>query len=137
MIRKKTAKFVDDIKNFWYKYSTISGLSIWIGDMVTPDNKQDLLNSASEKVKYIQKKWWSGFMTEKEKYNQSIKIWAEVKKTIEWEMKELFLPENHVFNFIDSGARWNRWNITQLCWMKWLVASTTGATIELPIKVYS
>jgi len=131
---EKTAKFVDDIKNFWYKYSTISGLSIWIGDMVTPDNKQDLLNSASEKVKYIQKKWWSGFMTEKEKYNQSIKIWAEVKKTIEWEMKELFLPENHVFNFIDSGARWNRWNITQLCWMKWLVASTTGATIELPIK---
>lgn len=129
-----TAKFVDQIKNFWYKYSTISWLSISIDDMQIPENKKELLSQAWEKVKYIQKKWWLGFMTEDEKYNQSIKIWAEVKKTIEWELKELFLPSNHIFNFIDSWARWNRWNITQLCWMKGLVASTTGKTIELPIK---
>jgi DNA-directed RNA polymerase subunit beta' len=73
-------------------------------------------------------------MTEEDKYNQSIKIWADVKKVIEWKLKELFLSSNHVFNFIDSWARWNRWNITQLCWMKGLVAGTTGKTIELPIK---
>jgi DNA-directed RNA polymerase subunit beta' len=129
-----TAQFVDDIKNFGYKYSTLSGLSISIDDMVMPDNKKELLAEGSRKVKYIQKKWWLGFMTESEKYNQSIKIWAEVKKVIEWEMKELFNSKNHVFNFIDSGARWNWWNITQLCWMKGLVASTSGKTIELPIK---
>jgi hypothetical protein len=41
-------------------------------------------------------------MTEDEKYNQSIKIWADVKKVIESELKELFLPSNHIFNFIDS-----------------------------------
>ena len=129
-----TAKFVDDIKNFWFKYSTLSGLSISIDDMVMPVNKKELLAQWWEKVKYIQKKWWLGFLTEDEKYNQSIKIWAEVKKTIEWEMKELFDSKNHVFNFIDSWARWNWWNITQLCWMKGLVASTSGKTIELPIK---
>ena len=49
-------------------------------------------------------------------------------------MKELFLPNNHIFNFIDSGARGNWGNVTQLCGMKGLVASTSGATIELPIK---
>ena len=129
-----TAKFVNDIMNFWFKYSTLSGLSISIDDMVMPDNKKELLNAWWEKVKYIQKKCWAGFLTDDEKYNQSIKIWAEVKKTIEWEMKELFDDKNHVFNFIDSGARWNWWNITQLCWMKGLVASTSGKTIELPIK---
>ena len=129
-----TAKFVDDIKNFWFKYSTLSGLSISIDDMVMPDNKKELLFQWWEKVKYIQKKWWLGFLTQDEKYNQSIKIRAEVKKVIEWEMKELFNSKNHVFNFIDSWARWNWWNITQLCWMKGLVASTSGKTIELPIK---
>ena len=129
-----TAKFVNDIMNFGFKYSTISWLSICIDDMVIPDNKKKLLEEWSEKVKYIQKKWWLGFLTEKEKYNQSIKVWADVKKEIESEMKELFGPKNHVFNFIDSWARWNWWNITQLCWMKGLVASTSGATIELPIK---
>ena len=129
-----TATFVDQIKNFWYKYSTISGLSISKEDMVLPGNKKELLDEAGEKVKYIQKKHWDGFMTQEEKYAQSIVIWADVKKVIETEMKEWFDPKNHVYNFIDSWARWNWWNITQLCWMKGLVASTSWKTIELPIK---
>jgi DNA-directed RNA polymerase subunit beta' len=102
--------------------------------MVTPSKKKELLEEAGDKVKYIQKKHWLGFLTEQEKYQQSIAIWAEVKKVIEVEMKELFLPNNHIFNFIDSGARGNWGNVTQLCGMKGLVASTSGATIELPIK---
>jgi len=130
----ETALFVDKIKNFGYKYATLSGLSISQEDMVVPDNKQELLDAASEKVKYIQKKHWSGFMTEGEKFLQSVTIWAEVKKVIEQEMKDLFDNSNHIYNFIDSGARGNWGNITQLCGMKGLVASTSGKTIELPIK---
>ncbi len=129
-----TAKFVDQIKNFWFKYSTISGLSIWKNDMIVPDSKQALLDAAAEKVKFIQKNHWIGFLTETEKYKQSIVIWADVKKVIESEMKELFDEKNHIYNFIDSGSRGNWGNITQLCGMKGLVASTSGATIELPIK---
>jgi DNA-directed RNA polymerase beta' subunit len=51
--------------------------------MVLPKNKEELLEEASNKVKYIQKRHWIGFMTEEEKYSQSIAIWAEVKKVIE------------------------------------------------------
>lgn len=131
---EETAIFVDNIKTFWYKYSTISWLSISKDDMIVPENKETLLKEANEKVKDIQKKHYNWFLTDDEKYNQSIKVWADVKKVIEAELKELFTAENHMFNFIDSWARWNWWNITQLCWMKWLVASTTGKTIELPIK---
>jgi DNA-directed RNA polymerase subunit beta' len=129
-----TSEFVNNIKNFWYKYSTISGLSISVFDMVSPENKKVLLKEAEEKVKFIQKKHWLGFLTDDEKYLQSISIWADVKKVIENEMKWLFGKNNHIFNFIDSWARWNWWNLTQLCWMKWLVASTSWKTIELPIK---
>lgn len=131
---QETSLFVDKIKNFWFKYSTISGLSISKDDMMLPGNKKDLLEAASEKVKYIQKKHWLWFLNDEEKYLQSISVWAEVKKVIEKEMKSVFTTNNHIYNFIDSWARWNWWNITQLCWMKWLVASTTGKTIELPIK---
>lgn len=129
-----TAQFVDNIKNFGYKYATLSGLSISAFDMISPENKKQLLLDAEEKVKFVQKKHWLGFLTENEKYYQSITIWAEVKKVIEIEMKWLFGKENHIYNFIDSWARWNWWNLTQLCGMKWLVASTSGKTIELPIK---
>ncbi len=132
--QEETAILVDKIKDFGYKNVTLSGLSISKDDMIIPDNKQKLLDIASEKVKYIQKKHWNWFLTDEEKYSQSILIWAEVKKVIETEMKINFNYKNHVFNFIDSWARWNWWNITQLCWMKWLVAATTGKTIELPIK---
>ncbi|MDD3646179.1 MAG: DNA-directed RNA polymerase subunit beta' [Candidatus Gracilibacteria bacterium] len=131
---EQTALFVDRIKDFGYKYSTISGLSISKDDMLVPDSKAELLNQAEEKVKYIQKKHWSGFLTDDEKQQQSINVWAETKKVIEAEMKVLFPQENHIFNFIDSGARGNLGNLTQLCGMKGLVASTSGETIELPIK---
>ena len=131
---EKTAFFVDQIKNFGFTSATISGLSISKEDMVLPASKKELLETASEKVKLIQKAHWNGFVTDAEKYNQSIVIWAEVKNTIEKEMKDLFLPSNHVYNMIDSWARWNWGNVTQLCGMKWLVSSTTGKTIELPIK---
>ena len=129
-----TAKFVNNIKNFGYKYATVSWLSISKEDMIVPENKKTLLDEAWEKVKYIQKNHWDWFMTNNEKYIQSITIWAEVKKVIEKEMKIWFDEKNHIYNLIDSWARWNWWNITQLCWMKWLVAATTGKTIELPIK---
>ncbi|MGB2110638.1 MAG: hypothetical protein ACPHY8_01600 [Patescibacteria group bacterium] len=41
-----TAKLVNDIKNFGFKYSTISGLSISKDDMVIPENKKELLEEA-------------------------------------------------------------------------------------------
>jgi len=129
-----TAKFVDEIKDFWYKYATISGLSISKDDMIVSDNKDDLLRQAEEKIKIIQKHQWLWFLTEEEKKRQSIWVWTETKKVIESEIKVLFPENNHIFNFIDSWARWNLWNLTQMCGMKWLVASTSGDTIELPIK---
>jgi len=42
----RTAQLVDDIKNFGYKYATVSGLSISKEDMVIPKNKQQLLEEA-------------------------------------------------------------------------------------------
>ena len=129
-----TAKFVNDIKNFWYSNATISGLSISKEDMKMPEIKKQLLEEGWEKVKFIQKAHWNGFVTDEEKFNQSIAIWAQVKKDIEKAMKAGFDKRNHIFAYIDSGARWNWWNVTQLCWMKGLVASTSGKTIELPIK---
>ena len=73
--------------------------------MIMPANKKELLEAASDKVRYIQKKHWNGFLTTDEKFAQSVTIWADVKKVIEQEMKDLYDNSNHIFNFIDSGAR--------------------------------
>lgn len=73
-------------------------------------------------------------MTENERYTQSLKVWSETKTSIEKEMKKNFDHKNPIYNLVDSGARGNWGNVTQLCGMKGLVASPTGKIIELPIK---
>lgn len=65
---------------------------------------------------------------------QTIKVWHEIKSGIEKQTKKNFDPTNPVFNLVDSGARGNWGNVTQLCGMKGLVASPSGKAIELPIK---
>lgn len=129
-----TAKVANEIKNLGFKYATMSGLSISESDMLTPSNKGEILEKATEKVRTIQSMAYEGFMTNEERYEQSIRIWSQAKNTIEAEMKKVFPKENHIYHFIDSGARGSWGNVTQLCGMKGLVASPSGKTIELPIK---
>lgn len=129
-----TAIVADAIKNIGFKYATMSGLSISESDMLTPSNKEEILEKATEKVRTIQSMAYEGFLTDDERYDQSIRIWGQAKNTIESEMKKVFPIENHIYHFIDSGARGSWGNVTQLCGMKGLVASPSGKTIELPIK---
>lgn len=131
---EETAYLADAIKNIGYKYSTESGLTVSIFDMHIPDEKHTLVEEGEEKIKSIQKAFWHGLLTEDERYAQSIGIWSNIKSRIEKEMKAEFDEQNPIYNLIDSGARGNWGNVTQLCGMKGLVVSPTGKTIELPIK---
>ena len=129
-----TAFFADRIKNTGFKYATISGLSISKNDMIVPETQNEHIKNGEERIKAIQKAFWNGLLTERERYEQSIKVWSQVKNIIEKELKPYYNDTNSIFNMIDSGARGNWGNVTQLCGMKGLVASPSGKTIELPIK---
>ncbi len=129
-----TAQVANEIKNLGFKYATMSGLSISEADMLTPSNKSEILEKATEKVRTIQSMAYEGFLTDDERYEQSIRIWSQAKNDIESAMKKVFPKQNHIYHFIDSGARGSWGNVTQLCGMKGLVASPSGKTIELPIK---
>ncbi|MFZ4461883.1 MAG: DNA-directed RNA polymerase subunit beta' [Patescibacteria group bacterium] len=129
-----TAFFADRIKNIGFKYATLSGLSISKNDMIVPETQDEHIKNGEEKIKAIQKAFWNGLLTERERYEQSVKVWSQVKNTIEKELKPYYNETNSIFNMIDSGARGNWGNVTQLCGMKGLVASPSGKTIELPIK---
>lgn len=142
---EKTAYLADAIKAIGYKYSTLSGLTISLFDMHIPEEKYNHTNKAGEKaqgfiekgeakIKDIQKAFWNGLMTEDERYLQTIRVWHAIKSEIEGKTKQNFDPKNPVFNLVDSGARGNWGNVTQLCGMKGLVASPSGKAIELPIK---
>ncbi|MDP2625051.1 MAG: DNA-directed RNA polymerase subunit beta', partial [Candidatus Peregrinibacteria bacterium] len=129
-----TAQIVDLIKKAGFEYSTLSGLSISASDMMVPVEKDAIVEGASEVVKKINNQYWKGMITDKERYDHAIKIWSQTKSDITKVMTKNFSEENDIFYMIDSGARGNWGQVTQLCGMKGLVANPAGETIELPIK---
>jgi DNA-directed RNA polymerase subunit beta' len=133
---ERVVKFADDIKELGFKYATKSGVSISASDMLVPEIKDSLLQEATEKVETISQYYQDGLLTDDERYSSSIKTWSEVKNKITEEMVKEFEKdsENNIYYMIDSGARGNWGQITQMCGMKGLVANPGGRTIELPIK---
>ncbi len=129
-----TAKFCDDLKEIGFKYATVSGISIASSDMIIPKEKIKIMQDAEKIVNKLYDNFNKGFVSEDERYHSAIKIWVQTKNLITAEMIKGFEKENDIFYMIDSGARGNWGQITQLCGIKGLVANPAGKTIELPIK---
>jgi DNA-directed RNA polymerase subunit beta' len=131
-----TSKMADDCKRIGFKFATRSGLSISVADMISPPDREAKVAEADEKVKKINNQYWKGWITEDERYMHAIRTWSALKNEITGLMITEFekYPENHLYYMIDSGARGNWGQVTQLCGMKGLVANPSGKTIELPIK---
>ncbi len=129
-----TAKLCDDLKDIGFKYATLSGISLSAADMPTPKEKLQIIEKGNELVKEISNQCWRGLLTEEERYSQTIKVWNSAKTEITEIMVGLVDEENDLHYMINSGARGNWGQITQLCGMKGLVTNPAGRTIELPIK---
>jgi DNA-directed RNA polymerase subunit beta' len=131
---ERTARLGDDLKRLGFMFATKSGLSISASDMIIPDSKQQTIDEASKSVQKISEFYSKGLITDDERYNHTIKVWSQAKSDITNAMVEGIKEENDIFYMINSGARGNWGQITQLCGIKGLVANPAGKTIELPIK---
>src|SRR3972149_5416067 len=83
---KETVILADRLKDLGYQYATKAGISICIDDMKIPSRKGVLLDSAYEEVKEIQKQYNEGLITDGERYNKVIDIWAQATEEIAEEM---------------------------------------------------
>lgn len=133
---ERTSALADAVKNIGFRFGTLSGLSISMSDMVVPDEKVQILEEANEKVRKINNQYWKGWITADERYQHAIRVWSKAKTEISTAMVKNFISDemNGITYMIDSGARGNWGQITQLAGMKGLVANPSGRTIELPIQ---
>jgi len=136
MGEEETVQFADRIKDIGFKFATLSGVSIASSDILVPKDYDELVAEADEKIRQMNNFHWKGFITADERYSHAIRIWSETKNKVSNAMIRDFLaaPENDITYVIDSGARGNWGQVTQLGGMKGLVANPSGRTIELPIK---
>ncbi len=130
-----TADVLDHVKDYGFKYATISGVTISVRDMLISPQKPKIVEEAKKKVYYIEEMFDNGMMNQQQRYEQIIKIWEEATKdiqnvTYEELSKDFFNP---VFMMVRSGARGSIDQIKQIAGMRGLMADPSGKTIEVPI----
>jgi DNA-directed RNA polymerase subunit beta' len=145
---KKTILLADRLKDLGYKYATQSGISISIGDMIIPSRKSELIETAHKEVQEIEVHYKDGLITDGERYNKVVDIWAQVTENVSREMLRELETEsikdkkgkikhvasfNPIFMMADSGSRGSAQQIRQLAGMRGLMAKPSGEIIETPI----
>ncbi|MCK7508202.1 MAG: DNA-directed RNA polymerase subunit beta' [Desulfobacterales bacterium] len=145
---KTTVLLADRLKDLGFKYATISGLSFAVGNMIIPENKKSIVLQADKDVLKIQKQYMDGLITDGERYNKVIDIWAQATEKIASEMltgisteevvgsdgkKRRIESFNPIYMMADSGARGSGQQLRQLAGMRGLMAKPSGEIIETPI----
>src|SRR5947209_3232879 len=139
---RETVIMLDRIKDLGFSYATRAGISICVDDMLIPMKKSELIRKAQEEVAEIERQYADGLITNGERYNKVIDIWAHVGEQVANEMmKELGASTgtgerrgfNPIFMMADSGARGSTQQIRQLGGMRGLMAKPSGVIIETPI----
>ena len=145
---KATVLLADRLKDLGYQFATRSGLSISINDMVIPQRKPEILDQAFEAVAEIDRQYNEGLITEGEKYNKAVDIWAKATEDVaaqmmdEIKMARVLDPEgqakdietfNPIYMMADSGARGSKDQMRQLAGMRGLMAKPSGEIIPTPI----
>ncbi|NCS89272.1 MAG: DNA-directed RNA polymerase subunit beta' [Ignavibacteria bacterium CG2_30_36_16] len=144
MGNKVTAKFLDDLKELGFRYSTAGGLSVSYADMIIPEEKVNLISKANKKVGDILNEHEMGVITDAERYNKIIDVWTHTANDVARALMEKLRVHNHGFNslhmMVDSGARGSQEQVRQLAGMRGLMmkpqktlSGQAGEIIENPI----
>jgi DNA-directed RNA polymerase subunit beta' len=146
--QKETVLLADRLKNLGYKYATKAGISICLDDMKIPTTKSTTLDQAYQEVKDVETQYIDGLITDGERYNKIVDIWAQATEAIAADMmkemssekitqeggKEKTVPSfNPIYIMADSGARGSAQQMRQLAGMRGLMAKPSGEIIETPI----
>jgi DNA-directed RNA polymerase subunit beta' len=140
-----TVQFLDQLKEFGFRYATMGGVSIGVADLEIPAEKAPLLHDAEARVERFQRAYATGQITFGERYNKVIDAWTHANNDIAEAMVATMRKSkggfNPVFMMFDSGSRGSRDQIRQLAGMRGLMAKPQkkltggiGEIIESPIK---
>ena len=132
----ETSAVLDAMKDLGFKYSTVAGVTVSAFDIESSKDKDEKIAEGQAKVDKINKQYQRGLITEEERYNNVIQVWNNTKDEVEAELKAIAEGnyKNPIFMMMDSGARGNAGNFTQLAGMRGCMAKPNGQPVEIPIK---
>ena len=147
---KDTVLLADSLMRLGYENATKAGISINVHDMKIPAEKVSILDEAYQEVAKITDEYNEGSITNGERYNKIVDVWAQTNEKLTKVMieqisqdtfntdnkseEEIKAPSfNSLFMMADSGARGSTAQMRQLAGMRGLMAKPSGEIIETPI----
>ena len=145
---KKTVVLADRLKDMGYHFATRAGVSISMKDMIIPKTKEKIITNAQDQVQDLEDQYAQGWITDGERYNKVVDIWANATEQVAEDMLDelgketIVAPDgtemeveslNPIYMMVDSGSRGSPLQIRQLAGMRGLMAKPSGEILETPI----
>jgi len=123
----------DKIKDLGFEYSTQSGITWGMDDLIVPPEKPKIMEEAEREVEQIKGHFKKGLLSKTEETAKIIEVWTRAKSEIE-KLIPKTLKGSPVYSIMEAGARGSWSQPVQMTGMKGLVINPMGQIIELPVK---
>ena len=131
----ETSTMLDALKDLGFKYSTIAGITVSMADVEISQKKPEIVAEAQKVVDKINKQYKRGLITEEERFNKVIETWNGATDQVKDELEGISKTDvdNPIFIMMNSKARGNISNFTQVAGMRGIMAKPDGTPVEIPI----
>ena len=131
----ETSVMLDRLKDLGFKYSTISGTTVSVADVIGIPNKAELIAESKKTVANINKQYSRGLITEEERFESVIKVWEKTKDQVQTDLKKASdeAVDNPIVAMMNSGARGKISQFVQMSGMRGLMTKPGGKVIEIPV----
>lgn len=128
-----TPPVLDKIKEFGFKYATISGTTWGLDNVKVPPEKPGIIANSKKLEDEVRAQWNEGLLSDNERYQKIIEIWTRTKKELEKVLPQTLDKNGSTYDLFTSGARGTMTSLIQMTGMKGLIQNNQGKTLEFPI----
>ena len=128
------SRVLDAFKELGFHFATQAGITISKNDIVSPPNKEMILERYEGQVQEIQARYDEGYITAEERHEAVTGRWEKATEEVAQAMEDNLDELNPIYAMANSGARGSFKQIRQLAGMRGLMANPKGEIIERPIK---
>ena len=131
----ETSTMLDNLKDLGFKYSTVSGITVSMADVEISKTKGQVVEETQKMVDKINKQYKRGLITEEERFTKVIDTWNSATDQVKEELEVISKTDvdNPIFIMMNSKARGNISNFTQVAGMRGIMAKPDGTPVEIPI----
>ncbi len=130
---ENTPAILDKIKEFGFKYSTVSGTTWGLDNIKVPDEKKKIIEEGKKLEEDTVSQWGEGLLSLDEKYQKVIEIWTQVKKNLEKVLPSTLDKKGSTYDLFTSKARGTMSSLMQMTGMIGLIQNNQGKILEFPI----